>query len=72
MLQTRVSGIVALCLTGWASVASAQLISGQPLPCAPNAANSDHRIYRTQQTLLVVNDGTEHGKVYIGVEYKGI
>jgi len=72
VLHTRVSGIVALCLTGWASVASAQLISGQPLPCAPNAANRDHRIYRTQQTLLVVNDGTEHGKVYIGVEYKGI
>ena len=72
MLQTRVRVVVALCMTGWASLASAQLLSGQPIPCAPNAANRDHRIYRTQQTLLVVDDGSAHGKVYVGVEYKGI
>jgi len=69
VLRFPLGTTAALVMTGWTSLASAQILPGQGPPCEPGTS---HRIYRTQQTLLVVDDGTVHGKVYVGVEYKGV
>jgi hypothetical protein len=62
--RSVVVGVFCLCL--WSSPATAQ----SPLPCDATAA--PHQAYRTQETLLVVPNGTSAPTIYIGIEHKGV